>query len=206
MYFRKVPDILYLKYNKNPYDGNYILIKNIFARIKLIDNIVPSATVFEDYFIQDGERPDTIAFDYYGSSTYDWLILIINNMKSIYEDWPKNQITLNSYIEEKYDYPLDVHHYETIEQFYNGKKVLDEGLEVSETFQFVLPNGNILPLEQSRGPVSNYTYEVRENDKKREILILKPSLLDEFIQILEEELKFTPSTEFINDKLKYSNN
>lgn len=206
MYFRKVPDILYLKYKNNPYDGNYIRIKNIFARIKLIDNIVPNSTVFEDYFIKDGERPDTIAFDYYGDSTYDWSILIINNMKNLYEDWPKNQTTLNQYVESKYSDPEGIHHYESIEQFYNGKKVLDGGLEVPESFQFIDPLGNIVSREESRGPVSNYVYETRKNDKKREILILKASLIEEFTQILEEELKFTPSTEFINEKLKYSNN
>lgn len=206
MYFRKLPDILYLKYAKNPYDGNYIRIKNIFARIKLIDNIIPNSTVFEDYFIQDGERPDTISFDYYGTSTYDWTILVINNMKNLYEDWPKNQLTLNQYIQETYNDPDDVHHYETIEQYYNGKKILDNGLEVNDTFQFVKPDGNIVPLQESRGPVSNYNYEINKNDKKREIFIIKPSLIEQFVQIVEEELKFTPSTEYINDKLKYSNN
>lgn len=206
MYFRRVPDILYLKYKKNPFDGNYIQIKNIFARIKLIDSIVPSSTIFEDYFIQDGERPDTISFDYYGSSGYDWIILIINNIKNIYSDWPLPQLAFNNYVESTYTDPTGVHHYETVEQYYKGKKVLDGGITVPQSFQFVKPDGNLVPLDESRGPVSNYVYEMRKNDKKREIFLLKPELLDQFVQIFENEIKFTPSTEFINERLKLSNN
>jgi len=53
-YFDKVPEILYLKYDKNPQNGTYIAIKNIFARIKLVDNIIPTSTIFDDYFVRDG--------------------------------------------------------------------------------------------------------------------------------------------------------
>lgn len=202
MYFNRIPELLYLKYDKNPFDGNYILIKNIFARIKLVDDIVPSATVFEDYFVKDQDRPDTLAFDYYDDPGMDWIIILINNIRNIYDDWPKNQSSFNEYVFSKYSNPEDIHHYETIEQYWKGNKILEKGLQVGESFQFEKPDGTLVPKNESRGPVTNFTYESRVNDDKREILLLKPEFVGAFVDIFTRQIKFTPSTEYINENLK----
>ena len=205
-YFDKVPEILYLKYDKNPENGSYITIRNIFARIKLIDNIIPGSTLFEDYFVKDGERPDTVSMDFYGDPGNDWIIMIINNIKNLYEDWPLSNIAFEEYISATYDDPTAPHHYETIEQYYDDKLVLPGGLQVGEAYRFVTPDGNTLSLEDSRGPVSNYIYELRKNDKKREIFVLRPALVDQFTEIFVNEMKFTPSTEYVSETLKISRN
>ena len=127
-YFDKIPNISYLKYKKNPYDGDFITIKNIFGRVKVIDDVLAGATVFEDYFIKDGERPDTISFDYYGDPGFDWVIMLINNVRNLYDDWAKSAQTLTQYVNRKYDDPGGIHHYETIEQTYNGKVILKKVL------------------------------------------------------------------------------
>ena len=205
-YFDKVSDIIYLKYKKNKYDGKYIRIKNIFSRIKIIDDVLPGATTFEDYFIQDGERPDTVAYDYYGDSGLDWIILIINNIKNVYEDWPMTTTVLNEYVAKKYANAGDVHHYETLQQTYNGTIILESGITVGESFRFTNPEGNTLSATLSRRAVSNYEYEADKNEEKRQLYILKPSFVDAFTEIFEKEMKFTPSTEFVTEKLKISNN
>lgn len=205
-YFDKVPEILYLKYDKNPEDGTYIAIRNIFARIKLIDNIVPGGTLFEDYFVKDGERPDTIAMDFYSDPGLDWIIMIINNIKNLYNDWPMTQPVFINYLNAQYDDYKSIHHYETVEQKYNGEIILPGGLEVGEAYRFVTPDGNTLTAEESRGPVDNYVYELRKNDKKREILVLRPALVDEFVEIFTKEMRFTPSTEYLSETLKISRN
>ena len=205
-YFNRVPEILYLKYDKNPEDGTYIAIKNIFARIKLIDDIVPSSTILEDYFVKDGERPDTIAMDFYRNPGNDWIILMINNIKNLYSDWPMTQSVFEEYVNSKYDDVSAIHHYETVEQKYEDEVILPAGLEVGEAYRFITPEGNTLSAENSRGPVSNYVYELRKNDKKREIFVLRPALVDEFIEIFTNEMKFTPSTEFVSENLKVSSN
>lgn len=203
-YFNRVPDILYLKYNKNKYDGSFIAIKNIFSRIKLVDNIIPSITILEDYILDDTERPDTVSYEFYDDPGFDWVIMMINNIRNLYKDWPMDKNTLESYINSKYINPLDVHHWETLPQYYEGNLILPGGSQVQENFRFITPDGNTLSKSLSIGPVSNYQYEVSKNDKKREILILKPEFLDEFVEIAEEELKFTPSTEYFSGDLRIS--
>lgn len=205
-YFDKVSDILYLKYKKNKYDGSYIRIKNIFSRVKLVDDVLPGATVFEDYFIKDGERPDTIAYDYYADSGLDWTILIINNIKNVYEDWPMTSIGLNEYVLKKYQNPGGIHHYETLQQVYNNNVIMESGIAVGESFRFTTPTGVTLSASQSRVPVSNYEYEAEKNEERRQIYLLKPSFIPSFVEIFEKEMKFTPSTEFVTEKIKISKN
>lgn len=205
-YFDKVSEILYLKYDKNPYNGDFIRIKNIFSRIKIVDDVLPQTTLLEDIFVQNGERPDNISKEYYNDPGFDWVIMMINNINNLYKDWPLESNVLENYINGKYAEPLDIHHYETIEQSYEDDIILKSGLTVEETFQFITPNNITLSKNKSRIGISNAEYERRENDKKREILILRPEFLPEFVRITEDQLKFTPSTEFINSRLKVSTN
>jgi len=205
-YFDKVSEILYLKYDKNPYNGDFIRIKNIFSRIKIVDDVLPQTTLLEDIFVQNGERPDNISKEYYNDPGFDWVIMMINNINNLYKDWPLESNVLENYINGKYAEPLDIHHYETIEQSYEDDIILKSGLRVEETFQFITPNNITLSKNKSRIGISNAEYERRENDKKREILILRPEFLPEFVRITEDQLKFTPSTEFINSRLKVSTN
>ena len=205
-YFNRVPEILYLKYDKNPEDGTYITIRNIFARIKLIDDVVAGSTILEDYFVEDGQRPDTIAMDYYDDPGLDWIVMMINNIKNLYSDWPMTKVVFEEYVKSKYDRVEGIHHYETVEQKYDGEIILPGGLEVGEAYRFITPEGTTLSAEDSRGPVTNYIYELRKNDKKREIYILRPAFVDEFIEIFNREMKFTPSTEYVSENLKISKN
>tara|TARA_B100001057_G_C22641207_1_gene868295 strand:+ start:329 stop:952 length:624 start_codon:yes stop_codon:yes gene_type:complete len=205
-YFNKIPNLLYLKYTKNPYDGQWIEIKNIFSRIKLVDDVKGNISTFNDYIIEDGDRPDTISFDMYGDPNYDWTILLLNNMINFYEDWPKSKTALDSYVTYKYQNPEDVHHYETIEQLQNEKVVVAKGIRVDEAYQYVTAEGITLTKTQSRISVSNYSYEINKNEQKRDILLLKPDLIPQFNQKFVEAMRYSPSTEFKNEALRISQN
>ena len=204
-YFDKVPEILYLKYNKNKYDGSFIAIKNIFSRIKVIDDSLPAITILEDYILDDNERPDTVSFDFYDDPGFDWVIMMINNIKNLYQDWPMEKFALEQYVNSKYSEPNGIHHWITLPQYNSeGRIILPGGNQVQESFRFITPEGDTLSKSLSIGAVSNYEYEVLENDKKREILVLKPELLADFVLIVEKELQFTPSTQFISSSLRLS--
>tara|TARA_B100000427_G_scaffold95687_1_gene78809 strand:+ start:1613 stop:2236 length:624 start_codon:yes stop_codon:yes gene_type:complete len=205
-YFNKVPNLLYLKYTSNPYDGQWIEIKNIFSRIKIADDVKGNVTAFEDYFIEDGDRPDSISFEMYDDPGYDWTILLMNNIVNLHKDWPKAKAALDAFVSYKYQNPEEVHHYETLKQEHNGKTVLEAGIKVDESYQYVTPAGLTLTKAQSRISVSNYSYEIDLNEKRREIVLLKPEFIPQFNQIVRDQMKYTPSTEFIRQGLKVSNN
>lgn len=199
-YFSNIPNLLYLKYTQNPFDGQWLEIKNIFSRIKVVPDELGTVTVFDDYFIADGDRPDTISYEMYDDPNYDWTILLINNMISLYNDWPKSKSALDEYVTHKYQDTEGIHHYEAIEQKYKGNIVVSGGMKVDEAYQYVTPEGLTLTKAQSRVGITNYTYEIDVNEKKREINLIKPDLIPQFNQMFKEKMRFKPSTKFINEK------
>lgn len=199
-YFSNIPNLLYLKYTQNPFDGQWLEIKNIFSRIKVVPDEIGTVTVFDDYFIADGDRPDTISYEMYDDPNYDWTILLINNMISLYNDWPKSKYALDEYVSHKYQDAEGIHHYEAIEQKYKGNVVVSGGMKVDEAYQYVTPEGLTLTKAQSRVGITNYTYEIDVNEKKREINLIKPDLIPQFNQMFKEKMRFKPSTKFINEK------
>ena len=56
------------------------------------------------------------------------------------------------------------------------------------------------PSETIRG-VTNYEYEVRENQKKRSIDILRSEYLQQFLNDIRKEMTYNRSSQYINDKL-----
>ena len=51
-------------------------------------------------------------------------------------------------------------------------------------------------------PVSNYDYENRINDAKRNIFLLKPIYLSVIVDDIEETMPYIPgSTQYVSDKL-----
>ena len=64
-YFRELPDIYYQSNLLHKVSSQeYVVIKNLFRRVKIQDWIQDNVAFFEKYRIEDGERPDTIAEDY----------------------------------------------------------------------------------------------------------------------------------------------
>lgn len=57
---------------------------------------------YTPYIVKNGERPDNVSMRFYGTPNYDWIILLMNDMYSVYDDWPKDDLTFQNYIIEKY--------------------------------------------------------------------------------------------------------
>tara|TARA_Y100000389_G_scaffold203909_1_gene254055 strand:- start:7241 stop:7747 length:507 start_codon:yes stop_codon:yes gene_type:complete len=159
MFFKSIPNILYKANDKS------FVTKDIFRRVGL-DIDVNSKLAVEAYYVKDGETPDIISSNIYNSSKYHWVILIVNNIVNVNKEWPKNQYLLSEYVELKYgtgNSSVD-HHYRlvsdrTIKVDYDSAKILDGTIEA----------------------VSNLDHEIELNEDKRQIFVLKPEFLSEFI-------------------------
>jgi len=122
------------------------------------------------YVVKDGERPDQVSFRFYGTPDYDWLILMINDMYNIYDDWPRSTLTIENYIIEKYGSIADAR---SAYKYYNSY-----GDEIDETSYNALSESN-------RIVETLYEYEIRKNLNKSKIKIAKPEL----ISFVESALK-----------------
>lgn len=204
MYFKYLPDLEYLKYDKNPYQGDLVLVKNLFVRTVFSKFAEKYVTIFDPYIIKEGDRLDILAYNLYGDSYYDWIIVLVNDYTNIYEQWPKDPTTLEDYVYYKYGLgAYDVHHYETYEVKNSlGQVVLPSGLEVNSDFSITV-EGTTFSGSQLVYEVTNYQYEENLNEEKRNIQLLKPRYLDLFVREVESILKYDPKgTDVINPKLK----
>ena len=139
-YFRDLPNIMYQSpLPEKVSTRDYIGVKNLFRRVKLNSNISDVTAVFNKYVIEDGERPDTIAEDLYGSPTLDYIVILCAGINNINEDWPLQDYQVYNYALEKYgttEKMNEVHHYETNEiRDQNNRLILEEGLTIEDTFE-----------------------------------------------------------------------
>ena len=211
-YFRELPNISYVSLlpNQNRSDER-IEVKNLFRRAKLRTDVDQSVTAFDYYQVQDNERPDIIAQKIYENPELDWVIMITNNITSMRNQWPLSNNELYNYCLEKYGSDLAVmqtHHFETQEiKDMFGRIVLEGKLIVDQNFTFTYSKeDNTIETVSPAQPVSNYTYEQRLNEEKRQIRVLKPGFLTAFISDFRNIMKHDKSSSFINRSLISSYN
>ena len=92
MYFEKLGTTEY----------NNITIPDIFKRIVISNPEITKSDLVEQYEITEGETPESLSFKYYDSVEYYWTIMLLNNIKSRYFDWPFSSQELGQYILGKY--------------------------------------------------------------------------------------------------------
>ena len=110
MYFSKFPLTVYdIKGN-----NNYTLLPDILRRVKIRAGIASSRFVFDKYNVKEGEKPEDVAFKYYGDAEYHWVIMMVNNITDRYYGWPMTQPDFADYLTDKYGSGSEdsVHHYE----------------------------------------------------------------------------------------------
>ena len=145
-YFRQVPNLEYINRNKgNSSISDYINVKNLFKRGRIRPDIFGNLNFFTKYKIIGDDRPDNVAYEIYGDSTLDWVVLLANNILNIQSEWPLPQRSLDSVLINKYgtyEKLNALHHYETIE-IKNSRDgvILPGGLETSKTWR---TNGNFI--------------------------------------------------------------
>jgi len=203
-YFRELPEVEYQSFLSDSNSSqNYLRVKNLFRRNKLRDDLQNVFTLFNKYEIVDGARPDTIAEELYGSAELDWVVLMTANITRVRDQWPLSNRDLYKYAENKYGVTglSSVHHYETTEvKDSSNRLILPAGKVVDEDFTIPDPSNTAITLNPVIN-INNYEYEVRENNKKSSIYLLKPSYLQQFLNDMREIMIYGRSSEYINENL-----
>jgi hypothetical protein len=202
-YFRELPNLEYQSFLSDRKASNeYLLVKNLFRRVKLRDDLQNVLTIFNKYQIRDGARPDTVAKELYGSTQYDWVVLISAGIINARNEWPLSDRDIYRYAEEVYGNDLNaIHHYETKEvRDSKNRLILPKGKVVDQNFSIQDPNTPIQTINPVIG-ISNYEYEVRKNNEKRSIYVLKPGYLQQAIIDTIKVLIYDRSSQYINDTL-----
>jgi hypothetical protein len=214
-YFQRVPDFNYVSRLPDSKIGDYIRVKNLFKKGKLREDIFQNLVFFEKYKIVGDDRPDNVAFEIYDDSSLDWLVLLSNNVLNVQSEWPLPQTDFDRFVLDKYgDYDTlynGIHHYETEEvKNSQGVTIVPAGLQVDSSYSisyydfFIeqqITTGNISV------PVTNYEYEEKVENDKRNIFLLKPRYLNIVFDDMEELMQYKKgSSQFVSESLKNGDN
>jgi len=153
-------------------DGNYKLLPDILRRVKQRNAIKSGQFIFDNYDVIDGEKPEDIAYKWFGDAQLHWVILMTNNVTNRYYDWPMNSVQFQAMLEDKYDNPDGIHHYELTQD--SGRTTGQGPNDYSHKVEVNSDTTNALSI-------SNREYEEREQDKKRSIRLLNQRFLSDFI-------------------------
>ena len=207
-YFRELPDLFYQSpLSTRNSSREYVRIKNLFRRVKLRDDLQNVFTIFNKYEINEGERPDTIAENLYGSADLDWVVMLTAGIINVRDQWPLSDADLYRYAENKYGNELNsIRFYETTEvKDSSGRLILPKGKIVDSGFTIPNPSNTRTTLNPVVG-VTNYEYEVKENDQKRLIFILKPEYIQLYLNDMRRVMQYEKSSQYINRKLAATEN
>ena len=234
-YFRELPDIAYQSplLHKNS-STDYLIIKNIFRRSKLFDYLKDNILLFNKFVIGDGDRPDTIAESLYDDAGLDYVIVLVAGITNIHNEWPLQDYQVYEHTLEKYGSEAkmnEIHHYETFEiKDEKVRLILPSNLIVDKDFKIdgtssKYPNTTRYTLISDAGnnllddkdeytvatdniarAVTNLEFEHTENEKKREIDILKNGYLSTFINDLRDITRYDKSSSYISSTIAMTEN
>jgi hypothetical protein len=130
------------------------ILTDITRKVVIHQQIRDNASIWTEYKVNDGEDLTDVSYNFYGSTEYTDMIMLMNDIIDPFFGWVLDNETFNAYLIDVYGLKVnDVHHYEK------------DGIVVH----------NAVTGAQ---PISNYDYEFLINEKKRRIRILNPEYLD----------------------------
>jgi len=209
-YFRQLPDLEYPSLsNERESIYDYNRVKNFFRRAVIRDDILESYVSFEKYLVQGNERPDNVAYKVYDDSQLDWVVLLVNNITSVRDQWPMSEGDFSNYLNDKYteEQLSYIHHYETMKILDGqGRLIQPEGYYVGPDHSVTFIDDGVNRTETKIKSVSYLQHEIAQNDAKREIDVLKPEFLKIVLRDLKNIMQYDVSSQYISEKLKRTEN
>ena len=202
-YFREIPNLRYPSFLQEKGSSfDYVEAKNLFRRTKLRDDLQNNFTLFDKYEIVEGMRPDNVAQELYESDQFDWVVLLVAGITNVRNEWPLSNRDLYYYAFDKYGDSLNSNmFFETTEvKDTSGRLILPKGKVVDQNFTIPKPGAPNATINPVVG-ISNFEYETRINDEKRNIFVLRLEYLQEFVNDFRELMTYKESSEFVNKNL-----
>ena len=167
MYFNDFPTIDY----DCTGDGITEKIQDITTRIAVRTWIREIGPLFSKYDVADAETPEMVAAHVYGSVYDHWIVLLFNEITNTYYGWPLSRRDFDAFVNDKYENPQAVHHYEITQS--SGNQTVK--LKVESTVA-------------GSTAVTNLEYEAALQNLKKQIRVLKPTYLGQFKAEFQELL------------------
>ena len=161
-------------------NGNYKLLPDILRRVKQRNSIASGQFIFDTYDVKNGEKPEDIAYKWFGDAQLHWVILMTNDVTDRYYQWPMNDAQFEEFIADKYSNPDGIHHYEVTKD--SGRTTGQGPNDYSHLVEVNSDTDNAISI-------SNREYEERVQDKNRSIRLLNQRFLSDFLEEFDKLIK-----------------
>ena len=115
-----------------------------------------------------------IAHKYYDDVNLHWTIMVVNDVIDYYEDWPMSVQKFEEFVKNKYNNPQAIHHYEISQTSGDTTVKIDVGMNTTDY--------------PSATAISNYTYEDRLQEQRRQIRLIQPQYISTFVKEFEKKM------------------
>ena len=178
-YFRNIPKV---KYDINGAEPNkYLNVTNIMKRISFKPSVIEDISDYYPYRVKDGERPDIISHQKYGSVAYAYLIMLINDIYDPLFDWPLSSQQFEKYLTNKYGSVSSA--MGTTKYYYQIVRAEVARTGTSERIpavKFIVDQTTYDALDSGdRSTQSEYEWEDELIDNKRDIKLINASLIQD---------------------------
>ena len=163
MYFGHFPFIPYDSVG----DGEFKLVTNLLKRVAVRSKVKTNVLVFDTYDLKSGETPELIADKLYNDPELHWVVLMMNDITDRYHQWPLNENQFLAHINDKYSNVDATHHYEISQTSGDTTIKIDIGTDNTD--------------HSGATAITNYEYEVSQQDKIRKIRLLDPAYIETFV-------------------------
>ena len=184
-YVSSIPNVDYDINGTQP--NQFRSVTNIMQRIRFKPSVLENITDYYPYYVREGERPDIVSFNTYGTVAYSYLILLVNDIVDPLFDWPLPSRQFENYIIEQYGSVSAAQ--STNKYYYQVVRAEVAKTGISERvpeYKIIVDQTTYNSLDSSVRSAQNvYDYEVEQNDNKREIKLINP----DFIQDIDYEVK-----------------
>ena len=177
-YFSRFPKMVYdVKGNEN-----YKLLPDILRRVKQRNAVASGQFIYDTYDVVNGEKPEDIAYKWFGDAQLHWVILMTNNITDRFHQWPMTQPQFDEFLTDKYGAGNEdaVHHYEITKS--SGKTSSSGPNDYSHLVEVNSDTDNA-------SSISNRQYEERQQDKYRSIKLLNQQFLSDFLEEFDKLIK-----------------
>ena len=166
-----------LYYKVNDFDYLKVSDINFYAKIKDYMNKFGQVNA-RSYTVVNGDAPAIVSYKIYESPQFEYIILLLNDIRNIYDEWPRSNEAFADFIVEKYG---SVNYAKTNYIHYHTAS----GAKVSETKWYEI-------TDTDKYFESYYDYEDKLNTEKAKIKVLSYEMAVRFeveLQHLINELK-----------------
>ena len=181
MLFKSLPDVYY-NVQTSPVDVKLLSAKNLWRRSEIVSEFKNSITIFDEMIVNNGEKPEVIANRIYKNPFLAWTIFVANDIVNYYEQWPRSTRQLSEYVEAKYDNPQATKHYVTTEVKQGNNIIVPAGKVVPQNYSISYFNGTTTVTANPTVSITNYQYEEQINSEKEKIQIIRPNVIESFVE------------------------